>query len=101
MDKYGNALRYGKYAVINIVSRKFSEDLDITEYERSVKEATDQTLGKWIIFENQVIKKQANKDYFYEYQEENNIKTIYNFDRYYKGKTINKDLKEFDFDTID
>lgn len=101
MDKYGNALRYGKYAVINIVSRKFSEDLDITEYERSVKEATDQTLGKWIIFENQVIKKQANKDYFYEYQEENNIKTIYNFDGYYKGKTINKDLKEFDFDTID
>lgn len=29
------------------------------------------------------------------------IKTIYNFDGYYKGKTINKDLKEFDFDTID
>ena len=98
MDKYGNALRYGKYAVINIVSRKFSEDLDITKYECSVKETINQTLAKWIIFENQVIEKQSNKDYFYEYQEENNIKTIYNFDGYYKGKTINKDLKEFNFD---
>mgnify|MGYP003082598584 FL=1 len=98
MDKYGNALRYGKYAVINIVSRKFSEDLDITEYERSVKEVIEQTLAKWIVFENQVIEKQSNKDYFYKYQEEDNIKTIYNFDGYYKGKTINKDLEEFNFD---
>ena len=98
MDKYGNALRYGKYAVINIVSRKFSEDLDITEYDRSVKEVIEQTLAKWIVFENQVIEKQSNKDYFYKYQEEDNIKTIYNFDGYYKGKTINKDLEEFNFD---
>lgn len=100
MEKYGNALRYGRYAVINIVSRKFSEDIDIIDYEHSVKEAVDQTLEKWIVFENHVIKKQSNKDYFYEYQEENNIKTIYNFDGYYKGKTINKDLEEFDFDII-
>lgn len=98
MDKYGNALRYGKYAVINIVSRKFSEDLDITEYGCSVKETIKQTLAKWIVFENQVIEKQSNKDYFYEYQEEDNMKTIYNFDGYYKGKTINKDLEEFNFD---
>ena len=98
MDKYGNALRYGKYAVINIASRKFSKDLDITEYGYSVNEAIEQTLAKWIFFENQVIEKQSNKDYFYEYQEEDNIKTIYNFDGYYKGKTINKDLEEFNFD---
>ena len=98
MDKYGNALRYGKYAVINIASRKFSKDLDITEYGYSVNEAIEQTLAKWIVFENQVIEKQSNKDYFYEYQEEDNIKTIYNFDGYYKGKTINKDLEEFNFD---
>lgn len=100
MEKYGNALRYGRYAVINIVSRKFSEDIDIIDYEHSVKEAVNQTLEKWIVFENHVIKKQSNKDYFYKYQEENNIKTIYNFDGYYKGKTINKDLEEFDFDII-
>ena len=87
MHKYGNALRYGKYAVISIVSRKFSEDLDITEYERSVKEVIEQTLAKWIVFENQVIEKQSNKDYFYKYQEGDKIKTIYNFDGYYKGKT--------------
>lgn len=98
MDKYGNALRYGKYAVINIVSRKFSDDLDITKYECSVKETTGQTLAKWIVFENRVIEKQSNKDYFYKYQEEGDIKTIYNFDGYYKGKTINKDLEEFNFD---
>ena len=80
------------------MSRKFSEDLDITEYDRSVKEVIEQTLAKWIVFENQVIEKQSNKDYFYKYQEEDNIKTIYNFDGYYKGKTINKDLEEFNFD---
>ena len=94
MRKYGNALRYGKYAVISIVSRKFSEDLDTIEYERSVKEVIEQTLAKWIVFEKQVIEKQSNKDYFYKYQEDN----IQNFDGYYKGKTINKDLEEFNFD---
>lgn len=98
MEKYGNALRYGKYAVINIVSRKFREDLDVTEYNCNVKEATEQVLYKWKDFENKIIKKQSNNDYFYKYKEEDNIRTIYNFDGYYKGKTINKDLEDFDFD---
>lgn len=97
MDKYGNALRYGKYAVINIMSRKFNENLDITRYESRAKEDIKEILDKWIAFENQVIEKESNKDYFYEYKEEGNVKIIYNFDGYYKGKTINKDLKEFNF----
>lgn len=97
MDKYGYALRYGKYAVINIVCRKFNDNIDKTKYESSVKEVADQVLGKWKAFENQVIEKQSNEDYFYDYQEENS-KSVYNFDGYYKGKTINKDLKEFNFD---
>ena len=98
MDKYGNALRYGKYAVIGIVSRGFDKILDIKEYKSVVEEKTNSILEKWLSFENEITKKQSNKDYFYKYQEGEDIKFVYNFDGYYKGKTINKDLEDFNFD---
>ena len=98
MDKYGNALRYGKYAVINVVSRKFNKKIKISQYESNIKNITEKVLDRWITFENYIIEQQNNIDYFYKYQEDDNTKTIYNFDGYYKGKTINEDLISFDFE---
>ena len=98
MDKYGNALRYGKYAVVNIVCRKFNESINVLQYESNIKNVTEKVLDRWIAFENYIIEQPDNIDYFYKYQEDDNTKTIYNFDGYYKGKTINTDLISFDFE---
>lgn len=98
IDKYGHALRYGKYAVVNVVCKNFNDTLDITEYTNNVQQITDQVLKKWKDFENYIIKQDNNSYYFYEYEDENqNTRTIYNFDGYYKGLTIDTDLKEFNF----
>ena len=98
MEKFGYALRYAKYAVINIVCKNFNNNIDIVDYDNNVKEHTNSILEKWKSFENTIIQKPSNIDYFYEYQEGDNIKTIYDFDGYYKGKTINNDLESFNFD---
>ena len=97
MDKYGNALRYGKYAVVSVVSKSFIKDLDIKEYESVIKEKTDIIINKWLDFENEIVEKPENETYFYKYQEKEDTKTVYNFDGYYKGKTINQDLQNFNF----
>lgn len=98
LEKFGYALRYAKYAVINIVCKSFNNNIDIVDYDNNVKQYTNSILEKWKSFENTIIQKKSNIDYFYEYQEGDNIKTIYDFDGYYKGKTINNDLENFNFD---
>lgn len=98
MERYGHALRYGKYAVVNVVCRKFNDDWEKTEYQNNVRAITDQVLNKWKDFENYIIQQIDNSLYFYEYEDEsNNIRTIYNFDGYYKGYTIDGNLQDFDF----
>lgn len=97
VDRYGNALRYGKYAVVSVVSRSFKESFDIKKYESIAKENTDLILKKWLSFEDEITKKPSNEDYFYKYKEGESDSVIYNFDGYYKGKTINKDLIEHNF----
>ena len=98
MERFGHALRYGKYAVVNVVCRKFNDDWEKTEYQINAQSITDQVLNKWKDFENYIIQQIDNSYYFYEYKDEsNNIRTIYNFDGYYKGYTIDNNLKDFDF----
>ena len=73
------------------------KDLDIKEYESVIKEKTDIIINKWLDFENEIVEKPENETYFYKYQEKEDTKTVYNFDGYYKGKTINQDLQNFNF----
>lgn len=94
---YGNALRYGKYAVVCVVSRTFEPDFDLAEYQSYAEFYTTQVLKQWQAFEKAISKKPQNSSYFY--AEENDGKTdfYYNYDGYYKGKTVNKDLREYCF----
>ena len=93
----GNALRYGKYAVVSVVSRAFNPEIKLQSYQEKAKEKTIQVLTYWNDFENYVTKKKENDIYFYT-TIENGIKQVFhNFDGYYKGRTINKDLIEFNF----
>lgn len=98
INTYGNALRYGKYAVTYVVSTYYLESLELHEYLDNVKMYTNIILGQWLQYEQYIVKKGHNKDYFYQETEENGtIKYYYNYDGYYKGRTINKDLKQYKF----
>lgn len=98
INTYGNALRYGKYAVTYVVSTYYLDSLELHEYLDNVKMYTNIILGQWLQYEQYIVKKGHNKDYFYQETEENGtIKYYYNYDGYYKGRTINKDLKQYKF----
>lgn len=93
VNTYGNALRYGKYAVTYVVSQYYLDSLELHEYVKNVRMYTDIILDQWMQFEQYIVTKDHNRDYFYQEKEENgSIKYYYNYDGYYKGRTINKDL---------
>jgi hypothetical protein len=84
---FGYALRYGKMAVIasvgfvGIEEKKLNEN-EIYEYSRiKIKEV----LKQWRKFEKSIIRKPGNIDYFGKEKD---------FDNYYKGKTVDSDVKE-------
>lgn len=83
------AFRYGKYAIIASIGLKTGrkkisiEDLK----EENIEKICNLVLRKWKKFEREVSKKRSNKMY--------KIDKVFDFDNYYKGTTVDKDLIEF------
>jgi hypothetical protein len=93
-DDYGFALRYGKYAVVYAalltVDKRFMKKLPaipLSEIENYIGAKIPELLGRWNDFENKIQKFPKNKRYFDVDQE------IIDFDNYYKGTTLQKDLE--------
>lgn len=108
---YGEGLRYGKYAIINVIS-KFLTDEYFDRTEDSLNLIVDEILDQWKEFERMQSNKKSNIDYFYGKKEilkqenkdgkeemENLVITtrVEDFDNYYKGSTINNDLNDYEF----
>jgi len=91
---YGQALRYGKYALTSVVARKFFID---SESLSNVEAHVSNVIDRWLGFENYVTNKNENYQYFSTFEDEDSEYTIreYNYDGYYKGRTLNDDLVEF------
>ncbi|MFA5070947.1 MAG: AIPR family protein [Candidatus Pacearchaeota archaeon] len=88
-EEWGSGVRYGKYAIVYALSlmcdpNKFKEE----EFEIKVKENLNKIKKLWKIFEDEVRVKEENKDY-------SDKEGGFDFDSYYKGKTLASDIKEF------
>ena len=88
-DNWGYGIKYGKFAIIYAISlncdpKIFSE----SDYEEKAKEKINKIQKKWKKFEDSIKNKPANADYSGEEGD-------FDFDGYYKGKTLTVDLKEF------
>jgi hypothetical protein len=96
---YGYALRYGKYAVISVVIKKFNNSWGSEEIHMYAQEYIDEVLGKWLKFEESIISKPLNSSYFRTVEDSNTnqVRQILNYDGYYKGRTVNDDLKRYSF----
>ncbi len=98
INTYGYALRYGKYAVTYIVAKNYLDTIELSEYKTNAEMYTDIVLAQWIAFEKDITGMIHNQDYFYKSTDENGIiENYYNYDGYYKGKTINRDLNQYNF----
>lgn len=86
---FGMSLRYGKMAVIAAVGAAniTEEDLSNDRITETVSKKLLLVLKKWKGFEDSVKAKAENKDYTTE--------DGFDFDNYYKGKTLNSDVLGF------
>lgn len=82
-NEFGSGLKYGKFAIVGAIliinGLKENAYSNLTTIE-------DNVLAKWKDFETTVSNNEHNADYYDD---------GFNFFNYYKGKTINKDLKEY------
>jgi len=90
---YGNALRYGKYAVVTACRLRYKGDESLKNAEQIV----NGVLSKWLAFESNVSKLKSNFDYFRRYYDETKKEFIQyvDFDNYYKGRTVNANIVKF------
>ncbi|MEM1337967.1 MAG: AIPR family protein [Bacteroidota bacterium] len=91
---YGHALRYGKFAVVSVIMKNYEK------YKtESIEDIIESYMANWITFEEHIINLKSNNKYFREVTDpETQIKRqILNYDGYYKGTTINKQVIEFPF----
>lgn len=96
---YGNALRYGKYAVVSVASKFYSPNMKEEHLEIEAENLVNLLLKKWKNFELEQSKKTTNLKYFQKETDQNGKETIVeDFDNYYKGSTIDEDIKNYDFD---
>ncbi|WP_447026904.1 AIPR family protein [Vibrio alginolyticus] len=95
VENYGQALRYGKYAVVSVIHNKYysksSEGFRFDEIPTLV----DEVLSHWKNFESSAMSRASNTSYFRSASYSSSNSKDINFEGYYKGKTINQDLEEF------
>lgn len=83
-----HSLRYGKMAIIDAVGlRRFDIKPNLSEMQLEVTKKLKELEPKWRRFEAWMKKRRANKDYVED--------GAFNFDNYYKGKTINDDVRKY------
>src|SRR5690606_26234425 len=82
VDSYGNAFRYGKYAVVSACSLVAGDEYDIEK----AKDVLEKILSVWLKFEDQVAEKTGRSQYFQGGSSALN---------YYKSSKVDEDILEF------
>lgn len=93
-----NVLNLARYSVACVVAQRYCEDLPLGNFEESVKVNLQEVISEWPNFEKYVRTKKLNRDYYFKevFDKETGEKTIEtNWAAYYKGRTLNNDLKEY------
>jgi hypothetical protein len=87
--EFGMSLRYGKMAVISAVGVTGVPEADLSydKINETVSKKLLVVLRRWKAFEDWAKAKKENKDY--------ETDEGFDFDNYYKGKTLNKDIASF------
>lgn len=95
--QYGNALRYGKIAVVTAAANHYFDDPSIENFNSSVTELTNAVLESWREFEEHIQGVPRNKSYFIRYKDPiTNIETLeLNYDNYYKSNPTITDINSF------
>ena len=95
VEVFGQALRYGKYAVVSVIHNKYVLNEGDNLNESDIPNQITEVLGLWKTFESGVISKSENSSYFKSTSYSAVNSKDMNFEGYYKGRTINQDIISF------
>ncbi|UOQ72679.1 AIPR family protein [Hymenobacter cellulosilyticus] len=99
---YGNAFRYGTFAVVSVVSRFYNDSINVRKADDYINQIVISVLNKWTGFEEYAQMQSGNGSYFQviidQVTGKETIQTSY--ESYYKGSTLNKDLKDYFFNVV-
>lgn len=93
-----NVSDLARYAIVCVVSQKYSENLSPANFEEKVKEELETIINQWPDFEKYIRNDETNKHYYFRevYDQQTGERTIdANWGGYYKGRTLNRDLRNF------
>ncbi len=86
-DVFSYGLRYGKMAIIAAIgAMELDKEITKDNVDGLVEDKIKEIASKWGDFENSIIQKPGNEFYFEKTKD---------FDNYFKGSTVNSDVKEF------
>lgn len=96
LQQFGLALRYGKFAVVSVCSRYWEEFA-----AGDAASLLNGVLSQWTDFELWARDQKSNAAYFGKYKDPDTGEMVQelNYDGYYKGSSLNADLKKFEFET--
>lgn len=94
---YGNALRYGKLAVIYVARRRLRVAIQGSDVESLARTSVDDALAKWLEFEDFARRRSTNREYFRKIVDPSTGEEVLetNFDGYYKVHNVRRDLNKF------
>ncbi|TWI84952.1 AIPR protein [Lacibacter cauensis] len=95
--QYGYGLRYGKIAMVGVIAKYYTSNVKVGNFEQEVISNADLILSRWLRFEEFVKSQPDNRAYFRKYTDQDSGQEVIevNFDNYYKGKTLTKDLNAY------
>jgi hypothetical protein len=88
---FGASMKYGKMAIIAAIGTNgiSNEEIDVTTVDALAKDKTEQIESCWVDYISYATKQQTNASYLY------SDNTSLDLDVYYKGRTVNSDIKRF------
>lgn len=93
-----NVKNIARYAIACVVSHRYNENINPAKFDESIDQQLKEIVNQWEDFEKFVRNDETNKKFYFREMFDQNTgeKTIdANWGAYYKGRTLNRDLKLF------
>lgn len=93
-----NVKNLARYAIACVVSHRYNEHINPSDFDDSISRELSEIISRWEDFEKSIRSDETNKKYYFRevYDQQTGEKTIEtNWGAYYKGRTLNQDLKKY------
>lgn len=93
-----NVKNLARYAITCVISHRYNEHINPSDFDESINSELSDIVSRWEDFEKYIRSEDTNRYYYFRelYDQQTGEKTIEaNWGAYYKGRTLNRDLKNY------